>query len=298
MCSEGTYVQCWCPSASAPTISNLEVTNKTKTSATINASVTDTGGEDPNVHIYWGKTDCQDNVSCWQNQNDANLGTKGTGSVSANVSNLSSGTTYYYRAYATNSNGSVLAASTASFVANNTGGNNGGETGGGNNGGGIVLCDGNSINKDNLKTYQVGDKWVAYDGLVPCGRCSLVNVNVDDDGQYKSGGEDKALNIPCQLCHIFVMTKGILDFILLQLVPVIAVLLLTVGGVMYLTSRGNPGQITQAKNILTATVVGLVIIYASWLIVNTVFANIGLAQWTGNLKDAWFQVNCSINLPN
>ena len=147
-----------------------------------------------------------------------------------------------------------------------------------------------------LKTYQVGDRVVAYDGLVPCGKCSLVDVETDASGQYAGGGVPT--DIPCQLCHIFVLIKGLADFLLLRLVPVIAVLLLTVGGVMYLLSRGNSGQLTQAKNIMLATLVGLAIIFGSWMIVNTLFMYIGLADWNGNLKDAWFEVRCNISLPS
>ncbi len=160
-----------------------------------------------------------------------------------------------------------------------------------------IPCLGSTMDSDDLKTYRVGNRWVAYDGLVPCGKCSLMDVNADSNGKYLSGGTatDK---ISCQLCHIFVMIKGIVDFILFQLVPVIAVLLLTVGGVMYVISRGNPSQLTQAKNILTSTVVGLVIIFASWLIGNTIFILPGfmnpLPGWD---PTKWFEVNCNITLP-
>jgi hypothetical protein len=159
----------------------------------------------------------------------------------------------------------------------------------------IIQCLGASIDTADLKTYQVGDQYVAYDGLVPCGKCSLVGVLTDSNGKYTGGGTPT--DIPCQLCHIFVMLKGISDFILFTIIPVIAVLLLTIGGVMFLISRGNPNQLSQAKAILTATIVGLVIIFAAWLIVNTLFMSIGLADWTGNLKDRWFEVQCSITLP-
>jgi hypothetical protein len=162
----------------------------------------------------------------------------------------------------------------------------------------VVQCNGSEMKVSDLKIYQAGDKYIAYDGLVPCGKCSLAGVNVNDKGEYTSGGEDRQMEIPCQLCHIFVMIKGIFDFLLLKIVPAVAILLLTVGGIIFLVSRGNPGTLAQARNILTSTMVGLVAIFASWLIINTVFTFIGLAEWTGNLKDGWFQINCSINLPS
>jgi hypothetical protein len=158
-------------------------------------------------------------------------------------------------------------------------------------------CSYSDIDTAHLKTYQAGNTIIGYDGLVPCGKCSLVGISLDQNGNYLAG-TGLATEIPCQLCHTFVMIKGIFDFLLLQIVPLAAVLLFTIGGLMFLISRGNPSQITQGKNIITSVAVGLVIIFASWLIINTVFTFIGLAEWTGNLKDGWFQVNCSINLPS
>ncbi len=156
-----------------------------------------------------------------------------------------------------------------------------------------IQCLDSTIDTSDLKTYQMGDKWVAYDGLVPCGKCSLVGVNVDSKGNYTTGGEDKPTDIPCQFCHIFIMIKGIVDFALLQLVPVIAVLLLTIGGVMYIVARGNPSQITQAKSILTSVVVGLVIILSAWLIVNSIFTFTGLMNpHPGWDPTKWFEINC------
>jgi len=94
------------------------------------------------------------------------------------------------------------------------------------------------------------------------------------------------------------MIKGIVDFVLFKIVPIIAVLLLTAGGVMFIISRGgNSGMLTQAKATLTAVVVGLVIIFASWLIVNTIFMFIGLEAWTG-LEAGWFEIDCNITIPN
>ena len=133
--------------------------------------------------------------------------------------------------------------------------------------------------------YQVDGRTIHYEGLVPCGKSE------------PGPDESPEVTVSCQLCHLFVTIKGIVDFILLRIVSVIAVLILTAGGVMFVVSRGNPGDLTRAKSMMTAVVVGLVIIFASWLIINTIFMSIGLADWTGNLKEGWFEVSCSITLP-
>ncbi|MFH1401822.1 MAG: pilin, partial [Parcubacteria group bacterium] len=164
----------------------------------------------------------------------------------------------------------------------------------------IQQCLDSTIDTNSLKTYQVGDREVAYDGLVPCGKCVLVGAPgvdvVDENSDWV--GDATATNVPCQLCHFFIMIKGISDFILFQLVPVVAVLLFTVGGIMYIVAKGDPSKLTQAKSIMTAVVFGLVIVFVSWLVINTIFVFTGLINpdfgWD---PGKWFEINCSIVLP-
>jgi hypothetical protein len=110
-------------------------------------------------------------------------------------------------------------------------------------------------------------------GLVPCG-----------------GTNEPA----CQFCDIFVLIKGIIDFVL-KLVGVIATLMFIIGGFFFITSGGSPERTASGKKIVTATVIGLAIIFCSYLIVNTVFTFPGLINANfGNGWDItkWFEVPC------
>ena len=55
------------------------------------------------------------------------------------------------------------------------------------------------------------------------------------------------------------------------------------GGVMFLISAGSADKVGQAKKIITAAVVGLLIVFGSWLIINFVFKAIGL-DWQGKVE--------------
>jgi len=101
---------------------------------------------------------------------------------------------------------------------------------------------------------------------------------------------------PCQLCHLFVLLQNIINFILFQFVPPLAVLMIVIGGVMFFFAGGNPASAERAKQILTATIIGLVIIYASWMLVGTILSAIGLSDFGVGLvgPDKWFQINCPI----
>ena len=118
------------------------------------------------------------------------------------------------------------------------------------------------------------------EGLVPCGTtcCS------------------------CQFCDLFVMFDGILDFVLFKIVLPVAALLLVIGGIMFFSYAENPKKVDDAKRLLTSVVIGLVIIFAAWLIITTFFKFIGVSE-IGPLKKLftdptkWAEIECQIQLP-
>ncbi len=125
--------------------------------------------------------------------------------------------------------------------------------------------------------YIANGTTVCYEGLVPCGKEVFVG------GQWKDGKCVGGIPqvIPCQFCHLFVMFDGIVDFVLVYIVFPVATLLLVIGGGLLLLSAGDPAKITQGRKIMTSVVIGLAIIFASWLFINTFFMAIGVQRWTG-----------------
>jgi hypothetical protein len=111
------------------------------------------------------------------------------------------------------------------------------------------------------------------EGLVPCGTADC----------------------PCTLCHLFALFNNIINFALFKLVPPLAVLMLVVGGVLFLFASGSPGTLEQAKKILTAVIIGLIIIYGAWMIIGMFLSAIGLSSFGVGLvgPDKWFKIDCS-----
>ena len=108
-------------------------------------------------------------------------------------------------------------------------------------------------------------------GLVPCG----------------GEGEDA-----CELCHFFVMAENIIDTVLIDIIPPIAILFVIIGGAYFILGSGyDPSLISKAKAMFWSVTIGLLIIYGSWLLINLFFATIGVASWTG-LGSGWWQINC------
>ncbi len=121
---------------------------------------------------------------------------------------------------------------------------------------------------------------LAAEGLVPCGN--------DLNGNGKVDPEEA-----CSFCHLFQLFDNIVDFILVRFVPPLAILMLVVGGVMFIAGAGSPAQINKGKGILTATITGLAIVYVAWLLVSFFFEAIGVATWTG-LQGGWFTFPCEV----
>lgn len=132
----------------------------------------------------------------------------------------------------------------------------------------------------------------AQAALVPCGGCDLYN-----SAKTICMREQPA----CQFCHVFVLTNNLVRFLLVPdanlnsnfpLVPTVAAVMFMVGGFYMLTAAGRPDWFNKAKTIITATVIGLLIVFVAWIFLNTLLDALGVAEWTG-LKN-WWQINCPI----
>ena len=101
------------PTVESPTVVGDAATDVTQTSARFNGTIASTGGEDPNVTLFWGDNDGDWDPSAWDGQLD--LGAKDAGAFHHDVTGLAAGTTYYYCFWAANSAGGMRTA-TVSFT--------------------------------------------------------------------------------------------------------------------------------------------------------------------------------------
>lgn len=95
---------------------------------------------------------------------------------------------------------------------------------------------------------------------------------------------------PCGFCDFFKLFHNIINFLLLRIAPIIATLMLVIGGLFLLVARGNPELFSKAKSIITATIIGLVIMFVAWIFLNTFLDYLGVAEWTG--LGTWWQMQC------
>jgi hypothetical protein len=90
------------------------------------------------------------------------------------------------------------------------------------------------------------------------------------------------------------MVQRVINFILFTIVPPLAVLLAVIAGAFFILGSGyDPSLIIKGKAALTSIAVGLLITYGSWLIINSFFAVIGLAETDfGRRIGQWFVFPC------
>jgi hypothetical protein len=95
----------------------------------------------------------------------------------------------------------------------------------------------------------------------------------------------------CQLCDFFVLIKNIFNFIAFNLAPPVAGIFIVAAGFLFLASGGSEERVKQAKKIFLNVVIGLVVIYASWLFVNSLVQIIA-KDVDGFSKDSWYEFSC------
>jgi len=85
----------------------------------------------------------------------------------------------------------------------------------------------------------------------------------------------------CDINAFFTLLKNIYDFIVFQLATPLAILAIAIGGILVLISAGNPNLAGLGKKILFAAIMGLVLVFGSWLIINAILSMVGFTKdWT------------------
>lgn len=101
------------------------------------------------------------------------------------------------------------------------------------------------------------------------------------DGLVNCSGPD------CSFCSLFELIHNVLDFILTCIAPILVVLMVVIGGLFLLVSRGNPGLFDRAKSTLTGAVMGIALIFAGWILVNTFLDYMGYVEWNAWNDSTW-----------
>jgi hypothetical protein len=100
-------------------------------------------------------------------------------------------------------------------------------------------------------------------GLVPCG------VSCD-----------------CTIDNFFTMLVRIYNFIVFYIATPLAVLAIVIGAIFLMAAAGNPQLASKGKQIIYTAIIGLVLVFCSFLIINFIMTTLGYKLGGGN----WWQV--------
>ncbi len=116
-------------------------------------------------------------------------------------------------------------------------------------------------------------------GIVPCGQ------HEDDASSTIDESAD------CTLCHFFILITMLVNFVLFKLTAPLALLMLIIGGAMFMLAAGNPNTITQARKLITSVLIGIVIIYGAYFLIGVFLQSVGLAKWTSDIYRSWWDTS-------
>ncbi len=99
----------------------------------------------------------------------------------------------------------------------------------------------------------------------------------------------------CQACHAVALAQNVINF-LVGIAAFIAVLIFSYAGFLMITAAGNVSQVERAKSFFWNVLIGMLIVLAGWLIIDTVmrYAFVGseLSTTTEGEFGPWNQINC------
>lgn len=119
-------------------------------------------------------------------------------------------------------------------------------------------------------SFSIFASAVFAQGLVPCG----------NPGQSA-----------CTVCDFFVLIDNLIDFVAIKLVPPLALLLIVIGAVFLIISSGSQELYNKGKNIITMAILGALIIWSSWMIIDVVMGAIAGGGGLKSLK-TWNTIEC------
>lgn len=136
-------------------------------------------------------------------------------------------------------------------------------TGGGNGSGG-----GTNTNPMQPIEYNATQQDILDSGVVPtnCG----YNLGRGEGGRM------------CGFTDLIVLIQRVIEYIFILVLPIMAIVI-AYAGYLYLTSGGNSGKRTKAKEAITKSLIGIVVIMSAWLIVKTIVTSLGVDSGIVNL---------------
>lgn len=114
-------------------------------------------------------------------------------------------------------------------------------------------------------------------GLIPCGK----NCDDPDTGWIETN--------KCDLCSLFLMGQIIIQF-LVKIAGAATMIAIAIGGFLYVFAAGNQSSIEKAKSMIKYTLIGFIIVFVAWAIVDSILVTAGYIDPIGG---KWYVMECT-----
>lgn len=113
-------------------------------------------------------------------------------------------------------------------------------------------------------------------GLIPCGRsCDDLTTDwIESDA--------------CTLCSLILMGQLIIEF-LVKITAVLALIMITFSGLLYMFAAGSSGAIEKAKSMMKYALLGFVLVFIAWAMIDSILITMGYIDPIGG---EWYVVDC------
>jgi len=97
--------------------------------------------------------------------------------------------------------------------------------------------------------------------------------------------------VECNTCHVIKTANNILTFFI-EVAIYIAGIMFAWGGLLMVMSGGDRGKFEQGKAKMTDAVIGIIIVLAAWLLVDTVLKLVLSDDVQSKVFGFWNQIQC------
>ncbi len=97
-------------------------------------------------------------------------------------------------------------------------------------------------------------------------------------------------DVPCTYCHLLQMGDRILQWIMMILFPISAVMF-TVGGFFIMTAGESGERYKKGMGVIKSAAIGILIALLAWLVLDTIFKLLTGPDYSG-LGRPWYTLEC------
>ena len=101
----------------------------------------------------------------------------------------------------------------------------------------------------------------------------------------------------CDFCDLLTMLQNILNFTTKYVLVTGAIIFLMVGGFNMITSGGDARKYKKGWDIIKATLIGIVITFSAWFLVNTVLNILAVKENGEGMNLPWDKIECNYIKP-